>query len=103
MSVLTGQNHSNFYIFRQICCFVDRDTDGHVDNLCCFSEPGTVLLTWTEDKTHPQYERSQKAFKVLMNAIDAHGRNLKIIKIPHPPKTKVNFSSRPVRAFFGKW
>ncbi|KAJ1426896.1 hypothetical protein B484DRAFT_80325 [Ochromonadaceae sp. CCMP2298] len=26
----------------------DHDTDGHVDNFCCFSKPGQVLLAWCD-------------------------------------------------------
>jgi hypothetical protein len=28
--------------------------NGHVDNMACFSKPGTVCISWTEDKTDPQ-------------------------------------------------
>lgn len=62
------------------------ETSGHVDNLCCFIQPGVVALTWTEDPADPQYEISLDAFQRLRQATDAQGRNLEIIKI-HQPET----------------
>ena len=41
------------------------ETDGHVDNLCCYIKPGEVLLTWTDDPEDPQYEISREAADVL--------------------------------------
>ena len=32
------------------------ETDGHIDELACFTAPGHVALTWTEDKKDPQHE-----------------------------------------------
>lgn len=64
--------------------FGDDDTDGHVDNMCCFVKPGVVLLSWTDDETDPQYERSVEAFSVLTNSTDANGRKFKIIKLHVP-------------------
>ena len=32
----------------------DEVVNGHVDNMACFSKPGTVCISWTEDKTDPQ-------------------------------------------------
>ena len=63
---------------------VQDETDGHVDNLCCFVRPGEVLLTWTEDRGDPQYERSQKALKVLSGEKDARGRAFTVHKIHQP-------------------
>lgn len=60
------------------------ETDGHVDNLCCFVRPGEVLLTWTDDAADPQYEISRQAFDVLASATDARGRALKVHKIHQP-------------------
>ena len=45
---------------------VDDETDGHVDNLCCFARPGKWCLTWTDDKRDPQYRVSQDAYERLM-------------------------------------
>ncbi len=36
------------------------ETTGHVDNLACFLRPGVVALTWTDDRSDPQYERSAR-------------------------------------------
>ncbi|GAV56462.1 PAD_porph domain-containing protein [Cephalotus follicularis] len=62
----------------------DDDTNGHIDNMCCFVKPGVVLLSWTDDKTDAQYERSIEAFSVLSDATDAIGRKLEIIKLHVP-------------------
>lgn len=60
------------------------ETDGHVDNFCCFTKPGEVLLCWTDDQQDPNYERCQAAWAVLQNSTDARGRKLNIIKMPIP-------------------
>ncbi|MFP1727516.1 agmatine deiminase [Lonsdalea quercina] len=60
------------------------ETDGHIDNMCCFVRPGEVALHWTEDENDPQYARSMAAYQVLSKARDAHGRHLKIWKLPAP-------------------
>lgn len=52
--------------------------------MCCFSKPGVVLLSWTDDKTDPQYERSVEALTILSDATDARGRKLQIIKLHVP-------------------
>ncbi|NOX32870.1 MAG: agmatine deiminase, partial [Deltaproteobacteria bacterium] len=63
--------------------FMD-ETDGHVDNLCCFVKPGEVLLHWTDDPSDPQYEISCDAFDRLSGSVDAKGRKVKIHKIHQP-------------------
>lgn len=62
----------------------DDDTNGHVDNMCCFVRPGVVLLSWTDDERDPQYERSIEAFSILSNTTDANGRKLEILKLHVP-------------------
>ena len=62
----------------------EDETDGHVDNLCCFVRPGVVALTWTDDTGDPQYARSLLAYETLSQAVDAQGRRLEIHKIHQP-------------------
>lgn len=57
--------------------------------MCCFARPGVVLLSWTDDKTDPQYERSAEAHSVLSSATDANGRKLEIIKLHVPGPLKM--------------
>jgi len=77
------------YLNIQKVIWVDKgvymdETDGHVDNLCCFTAPGEILLTWTEDTDDPQYKISRKAFDLLSSATDAKGRSLTVHKIHQP-------------------
>lgn len=60
------------------------ETNGHVDNLCCFLRPGEVALTWTDDENDPQYEISLDAYRRLSQATDARGRRLVVHKIHQP-------------------
>lgn len=60
------------------------ETSGHVDNLACFAGPGRVCLTWTDDKSDPQYAISLDAWERLNDARDAQGRRLEVFKVPMP-------------------
>ncbi len=60
------------------------ETGGHIDELACFTSPGNVLLTWTEDRQDPQYEIPATAYQRLRRARDARGRALTIHKILQP-------------------
>ena len=63
---------------------VHDETDGHVDNLCCFIRPGVVALTWTDDTNDPQYERSLDARRRLEVATDADGRSIEVHLLHQP-------------------
>jgi agmatine deiminase len=60
------------------------ETDGHVDNICCFVRPGVVLLAWTDDVNDPQHEICQEALAALESATDAMERNLEVHKLQLP-------------------
>jgi agmatine deiminase len=60
------------------------ETSGHVDNLCCFVRPGVLALTWTDDKSDPQYEISAQACEQLSATTDAKGRHFEIHKVHQP-------------------
>ena len=60
------------------------ETNGHVDNFCCYVRPGEVLLAWTDDVNDPNYPRCQAAMAVLERERDAKGRQLVVHKMPIP-------------------
>lgn len=62
------------------------ETNGHVDNICCFVKPGKVLLAWTDDENDPQYAISKENLDILESTPDAKGRKLEIVKmyVPSP-------------------
>ena len=60
------------------------ETDGHVDNLCCFVKPGVVAFLWTDDTSDPQYEISRNAHEILSKTRDAKGRKIEVYKIHQP-------------------
>ena len=63
---------------------IEDETDGHVDNLACFVKPGVVALTWTDDRSDPQYAVSKDALDRLTRTRDARGRSIEVIKLPMP-------------------
>lgn len=62
----------------------DEDTNGHIDNICCFTKPGEVVLAWTDDESDPQHAISQHALQLLQSSTDACGRPLRVVKLPIP-------------------
>jgi len=64
--------------------FVFDETDGHIDDICCFVRPGVVALSWTDDRDDPQYEIVREAEDILLSTRDARGRRLQVHRIPHP-------------------
>jgi agmatine deiminase len=78
------------------------ETSGHVDNLCCFLEPGVVALTWTDDTYDPQYEISMDALRRLEHTSDARGNKLIINKIHQPdPVTITDIEAQGVQTVSG--
>ena len=63
---------------------VADETNGHVDNLACFVRPGVIVLTGTNDRTDPQYERSLDARRRLDAAVDARGRSFEVHVLHQP-------------------
>ena len=63
----------------------DAHTDGHVDGVCGFVAPGTVVVQSCEDPQHPDHARMRANRAVLEAARDARGRALRIIELPFYP------------------
>lgn len=56
----------------------ETETDGHVDGIAAFIEPGRVLVEVNPDKTDPHYEVGRKNAAALENQTDARGRKLEL-------------------------
>jgi agmatine deiminase len=65
------------------------ETDGHIDELCCFVKPGVVLLTWTDNKRDPLYPICRDAEERLLSALDGRGKRLQVLKLPQPGPLRV--------------
>ncbi len=63
----------------------DRDTDGHVDNVCAFLSCGRVIVQTVTDPDNPNYERLAANRDRLRAASDARGRPLEVIELPLLP------------------
>jgi agmatine deiminase len=57
---------------------MDTETDGHIDGIAAFIEPGRVLAEINADKTDPHYEIGQINAAALKNQKDARGRELQL-------------------------
>ena len=56
----------------------ETETDGHIDGIAAFIEPGRVLLEINKDKTDPHYHVGEKNRKALQTQKDAKGRKIEI-------------------------
>jgi agmatine deiminase len=72
-------------------------TDGHVDGVCVFARPGTVLLRMPAEPDDPDHERMRENRRVLEAARDARGRALEIVELPHHPVAEVDGVTARVR------
>ncbi|ALM53794.1 agmatine deiminase [Halomonas huangheensis] len=81
--VLSAQLGVDKVIWLPRGCYLD-ETDGHVDNLCCFVAPAEVALSWCDDSTDPQYAICREALAVLESSTDARGRAFVVHRLPQP-------------------
>jgi agmatine deiminase len=63
----------------------DQHTDGHVDGICAFIRPGTVLMHTCDDPANPNYELMAANLEVLRGSKDAAGRPLEVIELTQWP------------------
>ena len=56
----------------------DTETDGHIDGIACFVEPGKVLVEICPDQTIPRYDILQANLEAIRGATDASGRTFEV-------------------------
>ena len=59
----------------------DTETDGHVDGIACFVEPGKVLVEVCPATGTERYDNMQANLNAIQGATDARGRELEIVLI----------------------
>jgi len=61
------------------------DTDGHIDDLTRFVDPGTVVTVMEADPRDANYEPLRDNLARLRGMTDQDGRPLRIVELPMPP------------------
>lgn len=60
------------------------DTDGHVDDIARFVDPGTVMLGWEGDGSDPNHSILKENLEVLKRAEDQDGEAFDAVTVPMP-------------------
>lgn len=60
------------------------DTHGHVDDLCRFVNPNTVVLVREENAKDANYRNLEENFERLQGATAADGQRIEVISLPMP-------------------
>jgi agmatine deiminase len=66
------------------CDSIGDSTDYHVDGEARFVDDSTVLYSWTDDKSHPEYPYLKQHLDELRNATTESGRSLTLVPLPMP-------------------
>jgi agmatine deiminase len=68
---------------------LDGDTDGHVDNIAAFADPGHLVLQGCDDRDEDDWLRLDVDRRVASGSVDARGRALDVTVIPVLPFAEV--------------
>ena len=74
---------------------IDEGTDGHIDNVACFIEPGVVIALSCLDKIDPFYDRLNENMEILKTSVDSNNKRLKIISLEMSYKRFIPNSDEP--------
>lgn len=66
----------------------DLDTDGHVDNLCAFIEPGQVICQASPGPEDPDHTNLTENLARLRSATDSRGGDLEVVELPFLPRAE---------------
>jgi agmatine deiminase len=64
---------------------LDDDTDGHVDNVAAFAQPGVLVVQGCDDPHEPDHLRMNINRRMAQGFTDARGVPLRVVEIPVLP------------------
>jgi agmatine deiminase len=80
----------------------EAETDGHVDGIAAFIEPGRVLVELCPDPNLPHYDVGQRNLAALRGQTDARGRRLEI-EIIHEGHYHPDLYDRECRSYVNSY
>ncbi len=66
----------------------ETETNGHVDGIAMFAEPGTILVEMSENPNSLDYGVNRENHAALDGQVDAKGRQLKLVPVPDADDAK---------------
>ena len=73
----------------------DEGTDGHVDNVACFSNSNTILAMTCNDKRDSYYDLLSENLEILRSSTDQDGNPLNIIELEMSKKRLIPNDDEP--------
>lgn len=68
---------------------MDKETDGHIDGMCAFVRPGTVLFESNPNPTDPHYRILKENLDCLKSQTDAKGRPFEIMPLEEAVEAEI--------------
>ena len=73
----------------------DEGTNGHIDNVACFSDEGTILAMTCSDKQDTYYELLSENLEILKTSVDQDNKPLNIVELEMSKKRLIPDDDEP--------
>ena len=73
----------------------DEGTNGHIDNVACFSDTGTILAMTCSDKEDTYYDLLCENLEILKTSVDQDNNPLKIVELEMSKKRLIPDDDEP--------
>ncbi len=73
----------------------DEGTNGHIDNVACFSDTGTILAMTCSDKEDTYYDLLSENLEILKTSVDQDNKPLKIVELEMSKKRLIPDDDEP--------
>ena len=73
----------------------DEGTNGHIDNVACFSDEGTILAMTCSDKEDTYYDLLSENLEILKTSVDQDNKPLNIVELEMSKKRLIPDDDEP--------